>query len=420
MFRVLLAGSVAAGLSCAAVLAAKAFDRPTDVVVAGSVIVDAGVTPVQHPTGGIIAEVRRRNGDQVKSGELLARLDDTAIRSELLHSSGSLDLLVARKARLEAELDGTSEIKFPPMLADRRTDVVVLDAMNHERRLFTARSTARQSETELQRYRIKLLEDEINGLKVQEQAKASEASLIQRELEGIRHLRDQNLAPIARLTSLERDAVRLDGDQRGAIPMSIAQARSRIADTQLQIIRADRDGLRDIANELRDTDERLSDLMRRRTDFEEQLRRAQIIAPLDGIVLSSAINAAGCPVIAGRDIMLIAPVNERPTVEARLDLASAARLRIGQTAKLAVASGADSEFAGRLERISPVSRESAQTPGYATLRFALEPDARATLATLPPGTSVNISISTGGDGGVLGKFVPAVTGSLARIERTLL
>lgn len=413
------AGGLAAGLMCAAMLGASAFDRTANVVIAGSVIVDTAATPVQHPTGGIVAEVRRRNGDRVKTGDLLARLDDSAIRSNLLQSANSMDLLVARKARLEAERDGLNEVKFPTGLADRAQDAFVLGTMDHERGIFSARFTARRAENDLQQVRIHLLDDEIAGLAVQEQAKIAEKSLIERELNGIRQLHDQNLAPLTRLIALERDAVRLDAEQRGSLPVAIAQARSRIADTQLQIVRANRDSLRDIANELRDIDERLMDMFHRKLDFEEQLKRAQIVSPHDGIVLSSSVGAAGCQVGAGKDIMVIAPADDRPTIEARVDVESASRLRVGQTAKLLVASGGSfaGELAGRLDRILPA--EGPSNDAQVTLRFTLA-DAQATLAMLPPGTSVDISIATGyGRAGLLG-LVPAVAGPLQRFERAFL
>ena len=428
MSKYLRVGSVAAGLLCAAIFATdarmSAAEHDTDIIVAGLVTIDPAVKAVQHPVSGIIAEILRRDGDQVKSGELLARLDDTVIRTNLLLSSNGLDQLLARRARLEAERDGNPELKFPSALAGRAEDGGTLAVMEVERRTFAARLAARKSESDLQQLRIVLLEEELNGLRVQEKAKADELTLISRELGGVRQLHGQNLAPLQRLTALERDAIRIDGEQRGAIPVGIAQAKSRIADTQLQIVRTERDNLRDIANELRDTDEKLRDLVQRKADFEDQLKRAQILAPQDGIILSSAIRAAGCPVEPGKDLMFIAPPNERPSVEAKVDLPSASRLRIGQAAKLVVVSSgtANGEFSGRLERISPMSPYAGEGHPYVTLRFVLAPDVQADLAQLPPGASVRVSIpaTPGQDTRAFLDLGTLVKQPLQRIERALL
>lgn len=399
LLRVSGIAAILAILLCAAatVMSARlsAFDPNADLVVAGSVAINPAVRAVQHPTSGIVTEIRRREGDRVKSGELLARLDDSAIRTKLLLSTTSLDQMLARKARLEAERDGKSEISFPRILSDRMGDASVLGAVDDERKTFASRARVKQAEADLHRLRVELLQDEINGLVVQEKAKEAELSLIVRELDGVRQLHGKNLAPLPRLTTLERDAARLEGEQRGAIPVSIAQARSRIADARLQAVRDERDSLRDIWVELRDIDEKLRSLMRSKLEFEAQLKESEILAPQDGIVLSSAIRDTGCAVTPGKDLMLIAPSVDRPSVEAKVDAPSANRLRVGQSAKLVFASGDDAarELPGLLEEISPAALgHSSQGAAYVTLRFVLAPDVKTDHAALAPGASVKVSI----------------------------
>src|SRR5258707_9023381 len=88
----------------------------------GSVVVDSNVKKVQHPTGGIVGELRVRDGDRVKQGDILVRLDDTVTRSNLAIVTKGLDELYARKARLESERDGSSTVKFPADLLARAKD----------------------------------------------------------------------------------------------------------------------------------------------------------------------------------------------------------------------------------------------------------------------------------------------------------
>jgi HlyD family secretion protein len=396
MSKFLRAGGIATGLCCVAFVAANGNSSAgDDVVVAGSVIAEKPVTVIQHPTGGIVAEIRRRDGDHVKSGELLARLDDRTIRSNLVQSAATLDELFARKARLEAERDDKDELSLPPILTARLTDAGVMTVVERERRLLASRAHVRNAERKLQQYRIKLIGDEVEGLKAQERSKAAERGLVMRELEGVRDLKSQNLVPLQRLIGLERDAVRLEGELVGWIAISLAQARSRIADSELQLLQAESNRQRNIASEISDTEQKIADTARRKDDFQAQIEQAQIVSPQDGIVLASAIAAAGSPIAPGKSIMLIAPPDEKPSIEARLDARSAARLRVGQPAKLAVLSnGARAgELAAELASIAPAGLD---TPGAArenvTLRFVLAPDAQATLATMPPGTSVRVSM----------------------------
>ena len=90
----------------------------------GQIVVDTNVKNVQHPTGGIVGEVRVRDGDSVKEGDIVVRLDETVTRANLSIVTRGLNELSARKARLEAERDNAAAIQFPEWLeADPGADV---------------------------------------------------------------------------------------------------------------------------------------------------------------------------------------------------------------------------------------------------------------------------------------------------------
>src|SRR6266403_1130797 len=76
------------------------------VIAPGFLVVESNVKKVQHPTGGVVGEIRARDGDRVKAGDIVVRLDETITRANLSIVSKGLDELEARKARLEAERDG--------------------------------------------------------------------------------------------------------------------------------------------------------------------------------------------------------------------------------------------------------------------------------------------------------------------------
>ncbi len=105
----------------------------------GQVVVDSNVKKVQHPTGGIVGELRVRDGDRVKQGDILVRLDETVTRSNLAIVTKGLDELYARRARLESERDGVATIKFPNDLLERESDPAVAAILDGERKLFDLR-----------------------------------------------------------------------------------------------------------------------------------------------------------------------------------------------------------------------------------------------------------------------------------------
>ncbi len=94
-------------------------DLSSAVIAVGTLVVDGNVKKVQHPSGGIVAELRMKEGQLVDAGEILIRLDDTVIRANLDAVSKSLNNLHARQARLEAERDGIATVMIPAILLER-------------------------------------------------------------------------------------------------------------------------------------------------------------------------------------------------------------------------------------------------------------------------------------------------------------
>ena len=162
----------------------------------GSIVVESNVKKVQHPTGGVVGEVRAHDGDLVKAGDVVVRLDDTVTKASLAIVTKNLDGLWARAARLEAEQQGLDKIMFPPMLLDRADDPDVKNVMASETKLFEVRTTGRTGQKAQLRERITQLNEEIAGLEAQEKAKDQEIALVEKELVGVRALYDQHLVQI--------------------------------------------------------------------------------------------------------------------------------------------------------------------------------------------------------------------------------
>ena len=130
----------------------------------GSLVVDSNVKKVQHPTGGVVGELLAHDGDHVKEGQVLLRLDETVTRANLAIVTKGLNELYARKARLAAERDGADSVPMPAELADNVDDPDVKEALNSERKLFDLRRAARAGQKEQLQERITQLQQEITGL----------------------------------------------------------------------------------------------------------------------------------------------------------------------------------------------------------------------------------------------------------------
>ena len=324
------------------------------VIASGRLVVDSNVKKVQHPTGGVVGEIRVREGDLVKAGDILVRLDETTTRANLAIVSKGLDEFYARLARLEAERDGKDTVSFPEVLTSRRSEAGVAASMAGEQSLFDFRYQARSGQRSQLRERIAQLTEETAGLTEQRQAKRREIQLIQVELEGVRDLWKRKLVSINRMTELERDAVRLEGEH-GQLTAGIAQVKGKAAEIELQIIQIDQDLRSEVATELREVQGKISEYVERKVAAEDQLKRIDLRSPQDGVVLQLAVHTVGGVITPGEQVMQIVPVTDELTVEARVAPQDIDQVTTGQDAILRLSAfnqQTTPELTGTLSRIS--------------------------------------------------------------------
>jgi HlyD family secretion protein len=391
------------------------------VIAHGSLVVDSHVKKMQHPTGGVVGEVRVRDGDRVHAGDVLVRLDDTITRSNLGIVSKGLDEFRARRARLEAERDAREEIDFADVVKNRENDRDLKQIVVGETNLFNLRRTARTGKKAQLSQRVDQVEQQIEGYNAQADAKGNEIVLIKRELDGTRFLWEKKLVPITKMTSLEREAARLEGE-RAQLLSAVAEARGKIIETKLAIIQVDQDLASDVAKELRETDAKIDEYSERKTAAEDQLKRVDIRAPQDGTVFDSSVYTIGGVIGQGETIMQIVPESDHLAVEAKLSPQDIDQVHIGDNAHLRLTAfnqRTTPEAVGRVEQISAdtISDKSTGQSYYIT-RIRIDETSVASLGKLKlvPGMPVEVFIQTG-ERDVLSYLVKPLKDQLARAFR---
>ena len=370
------------------------------VIAPGALVVDSNVKKVQHPTGGVVGELRARDGDKVKAGDIVVRLDETVTQANLAIVVKSLNELQSRLARLEAERDNVDTIVFPAELLTRADDPELARSMTGERNLFEFRKSARAGQKAQLRERIAQLKEEIQGLTGQVAAKKRETELIGQELEGVRDLWRKNLVQIQRVTALERDAARLEGE-RGQLIASTAQAKGKISEIELQILQIDQDLRSEVAKDLREVQGKIAELVERKVAAEDQLKRIDIRAPQNGMVHQSTVHTVGGVITPGEAIMLIVPEADALTVEAKLAPQDIDQVRVGQTAALrfsAFSQRTTPELDGVVSRVSAdLTTDQRTGAAYYVVRITLSDSEIARLEglRLVPGMPVEAFIRTG-------------------------
>ncbi|WP_262029017.1 HlyD family type I secretion periplasmic adaptor subunit [Microvirga sp. Mcv34] len=298
------------------------------VVAPGAVVVDSHVKKVQHPTGGVVGEIHARDGDRVRAGDIVIRLDETVARANLAMVSKSLDELAARQGRLETERDGGKDITFPAALRSRLDETEIAELTRSESRVFESRREAREGQKAQLKERIAQLQEQIDGLDLQAAAKADEIQLIQSELSGVEQLWRKNLVPITRVTALKREETRLRGE-RGQLISNIAQSKGRISETALQILQIEQDLRSEVSKELREVQAKIAELVERRVAAEDQLKRIDIRAPQDGFVHQSMVHTVGGVINAGEPLMMIVPESDELSIEVKVSPQDIDQLRPG-------------------------------------------------------------------------------------------
>lgn len=369
------------------------------VIASGIVVVESNDKKVQHPTGGVVGELLVKEADHVKAGDVLVRLDQTLTRVNLAIASKALDELTARKARLEAERDGRDSIQFPSDLLDRGGEPEVAATIESEQRVFAIGRTARDGQKEQLKEQVAQSKEEIEGYFIRERAKAQEITLIEPELKGTRELWSKKLIPIGKLTALEREAARLEGE-RGQLISLISQTKGKIAETELKILQIDNDMRDEVGKELREVEAKIGELVERKVAAEDQLKHVDIRAPQTGRVHQLAVHTVGGVIAAGEQIMLIVPDEERLNVEVKVKPSDVDQLRPGQSARLRFSAfnlRSTPEIDGILSRVSAnIQTDEQSGKSYYVARIDVPEDELSRLGKLKvvPGMPVEAFLKT--------------------------
>lgn len=302
------------------------------VVGSGQLAVETHVKQIAHPTGGVIARILVRDGDNVRKDQLLMQLDTSVSGVRASLSSRTVDQLFAQQARLEAEREGRNEIIFPPELA-RRKDRAALDAMAAEHRLFALKAEERQGMRDQLNERIAQLNHQIRGLRSQIRTVREQQVLIGPEQAGVQSLYEKGLVTLNRRNQLERSAIEMNG-AIASLEAQVAQAYGRITEIREQLLGLDQGARSDAGVELARTTTALNDETVQKASAASDFKRSLIRAPYDGVIDKLAFNTVGGVIPPGQTIMEIVPVGDRLIVEATIAPRDVDQINVGQDVRV--------------------------------------------------------------------------------------
>lgn len=285
----------------------------------GQVVLDTNRKTIQHLEGGIIAEIFVREGQMVKEGDPLVRLDETAAKARLdLFKSQSISAR-ATEARLLAARDNKKKITFPAdLLKEKDTNPVVAENIDSQRRLFKTQKKNLEGQLAILRQKSEQYKDEIEGLEAQKQSATDQIKLLREEIATVEKLLKAGNAMKPRLLALQRNASALEG-QRGEYQSGISRAQQSIAETEISMINLKNEYLNKVVSELKDAQAQIADLDERLRASEDTVSRIIIPAPIGGQVTGLKVHTIGGVIAPGEKIMDIVPKDDKLIVEVMVE-----------------------------------------------------------------------------------------------------
>lgn len=307
------------------------------VVTQGSFVATGQNKMVQHLEGGILKEVLVREGELVKADQIVARIDDTAAVAKLRRLTQRLRRLRAVQARLEAEIKGLDELRFPADLAKVTEEPEVNDVLDRQRLEFEARRKKQAGDTEVLRREILGLEETLTGLHAQLDAVEKQTKLFQSELKDKEGLLDKTLVRRSDVLALKRAEARSLGDS-GQIGSRIGDVKERIARAQQQIAQIGSAALQRSIEELRSVETEIDDIREQIHAARDVVDRANVRAPVDGTIVKLTQTTRGGIVAAGAAILELLPAHEELVIEARVNPADVVHVKADQPALIRLSS----------------------------------------------------------------------------------
>jgi len=284
----------------------------------GIVAVESNRKTIKHLEGGIVAEIGVQDGDVVRAGQTLIRLDDTQARVTLGRLRGRTVASRALEARLIAERDGNERITFPESLTADGADKANAKTLAGQLNIFKIRGDAVIAQESILKQQSAQLNEEISGLRGLIAAENTQIELIHSEISDVQSLVTKGLAKRPRLLALQRQQAEIEGARSRNIA-AVARAKQQIAETRLRVSELKTQKLNQVVEELRATQTELFDLEERIRSAEDVLARTQIVAPLDGTIVGLQIHTPGGVIGPGEALMDLVPSGAAMIIESQVD-----------------------------------------------------------------------------------------------------
>ena len=287
------------------------------VPMSGTVAAQSNRQAVQHLAGGTVQQLLVRDGDVVKEGQVVARMNPITATSAVQLTEVQYLSALANVARLAAERDGLKKISFPSAIQERRNEPSVAELISMQDGLLFSRRNALQSQLSSVDENINGLKLQIQGLQESRDSKKEQMDLLKEQLGGMRDLAKEGYVARNRLLELERTYAQLSGAVSEDIG-NIGRSQRQVMELSLRKAQAQQDYQKEVRTQMNDM-QREADAQRARLTAEQfQLSNVEVKAPVAGTVVGLAVFTNGGVIPSGFKLMDIVPEGDPLVVEGQL------------------------------------------------------------------------------------------------------
>ncbi len=303
------------------------------VVAPGSITVETNRKTVQHLEGGIIAEILVKEGDTVVLGQPLLYLNSTSANSQQQLILGQYITSLASESRLITERDNVDTIKFSKELDEHHDQAKVTELVDGQSKLFLTRRGALQGKIDILEEKIRQYVKQIQSLETQRRELGNQLDIVSDQIESAQELFNKGYGQKPKLLEYKNNLASLKG-RHAELEAQIATTKGSISEAKFQIINEKNAFLKDVMDELKEVQQKISGFREQLQASKDVLARTMITAPQSGKVTGLRQHTIGGVISPGAPLMDIIPQNDKLLVEARVQLQDIDVVHETQAAKI--------------------------------------------------------------------------------------
>lgn len=365
----------------------------------GTVVVEGKRKTVQHYEGGIIKEILVKDGDRVKQGQVLIKLDETLVQSQADLYTMRLNTALATLDRLDAEQHSNDKLVFSEKLLAQKDDENVAQILAVQQTLFEARRDQIEGRAAILEQRIEQLNETRAGLESQKNASEQQLVFLDDELERSKELVKRKIVSLNDITLKRRDKAQVEG-AIGDLTAQISGTAVTQGEARLEILQLQKTFAQEVAQQIIENREKVFDLNSQITATTDVLKRMTILAPQNGTIIGQTVFTIGGVVPPASPLLEIVPEEDKLVIEAHISSIDIDNIFISQGVRVRMSAfkmRSTPLLRGEVVKISPDIIINPQTgESYYIAQISLSKEEKEKIdETILPGMPAEILIETG-------------------------